>query len=98
MMDLHRKCRLAAFVLFDPADPANPYADYSESQMFEFLIGHKLRRPPGQYEYSNYGMGLLGPLLAQQNGKSYEQCIVELICEPLGMHDTCITLKKGSAE
>lgn len=58
---------------FMPADPANPFADYSESQMYKFLEGHKLRRPPGQYEYSNYGMGLLGHFLARKMGKTYEQ-------------------------
>ncbi len=79
---------------FKPANPSNPYADYSESQMYEFLIGHKLRRPPGQLEYSNYGMALLGHLLAQKLGRTYEQCLVEHIYKPLGMQDTCITLNE----
>jgi CubicO group peptidase (beta-lactamase class C family) len=77
---------------FAPADPTNPYADYSESQMFEFLNGHKLRRPPGQYEYSNYAMGLLGHLIARKMGKSYEQYLIDQICIPVGMGDTSIVL------
>jgi D-alanyl-D-alanine-carboxypeptidase/D-alanyl-D-alanine-endopeptidase len=77
-----------------PADPSNPYADYMESQMHEFLMGHELRRPPGQHEYSNYGMGLLGQVLARQLGRTYEQCLLEQICKPLGMHDTRITLNE----
>ena len=51
---------------FEPADPGNPYADYGERQLFAFLNGHKLRRPPGTYEYSNLGMGLLGVVLARR--------------------------------
>ena len=45
---------------FESAHPDNPFADYGERQLFAFLNGHKLRRPPGTYEYSNLGMGLLG--------------------------------------
>ena len=55
-----------------PRDPRNPYVDYTPKRMFEFLSKHKLRRPPGEYEYSNLGVGLLGYILAQQAGKSYE--------------------------
>jgi len=75
-----------------PADPSNPYADYTDSQMYEFLKGHELRRPPGEHEYSNFGMGLLGQLLAGRMGKTYEQVLVEKICKPLGMGDTRIAL------
>ena len=79
---------------FMPKDPSNPYADYSEAQMYEFLNRHKLRRVPGQYEYSNYGMGLLGYLLARKLGKSYEQCIIDVLCKPIGMTDTSICLNE----
>ncbi|MEE8583884.1 MAG: serine hydrolase domain-containing protein, partial [Acidobacteriota bacterium] len=46
---------------FRPGNLGNPYADYSTDQLLEFLAGHRLRRDVGsQYEYSNYGVGLLG--------------------------------------
>jgi len=77
---------------FNPKEPTNPYLDYSSKRLFEFLAKHQLRRPPGEYEYSNLGMGLLGTVLARQAGKSYEQLVVERICEPLKMNDTRITL------
>ena len=38
--------------------------------------------------YSNYGMGLLGHLLARAAGTSYEALIADRILEPLGMTDT----------
>ena len=79
---------------FKPADPLNPYADYTVEQMYVFLNGHELRRPPGQYEYSNYAMGLLGQLLAHHKGMTYEQFLRDRICEPLGMKDTRITLNE----
>ena len=79
---------------FAPKDPKNPYVDYSAEDMFAFLRDHKLRRPPGEYEYSNLGMGLLGYVLAQQAGKSYEQLLVDRICDPLQMNDTRVTLSE----
>ena len=77
-----------------PADIANPYADYTFQQMFAFLKEHKLRRPPGEYEYSNLGVGLLGVLLARREKKSYEELLVERIAKPCGMDDTRITLSE----
>ncbi len=77
---------------FAPKDAKNPYADYTPELMFQFLGKLQLQCPPGKYEYSNLGMGLLGYILAQKAGKSYEQLVVERICDPLNMNDTRITL------
>lgn len=77
-----------------PADIANPYADYTFQQMFAFLKEHKLRRPPGEYEYSNLGVGLLGVLLARREKTSYEELMVARIAKPCGMDDTRITLSE----
>jgi D-alanyl-D-alanine-carboxypeptidase/D-alanyl-D-alanine-endopeptidase len=79
---------------FHPADPLNPYADYTAKQMYAFLNGHKLKRPPGEYEYSNFAMGLLGHVLSLQRGTNYETLLLERICAPLGMKDTRITLNE----
>ena len=49
-----------------PKDIKNPYADYTPELMFEFLGKYQLQRPPGKYEYSNLGMGLLGYILARK--------------------------------
>jgi len=76
-----------------PADPANPYADYSVAQLYEFLSRYQLPRDPGaQYEYSNLGVGLLGHALALRAGKPYETIVRERILTPLGMRRTGVTL------
>lgn len=76
-----------------PNDPKNPYIDYPRKRMLEFLKNYKLTRAPGEYEYSNLGMGLLGCILTEKAGKkSYEELVVERICDPLKMSDTRITL------
>ncbi len=77
----------------EPADPDNPYADYTEKRMLDFLSKYELTRDPGeQYEYSNFGAGLLGFVLARKAGKPYEQLVIERVCTPLHMKNTRITL------
>jgi CubicO group peptidase (beta-lactamase class C family) len=79
-----------------PVDPANPYADFDEKRLLDFLDRHQLRRAPGsRYEYSNLGVGLLGYLLGRRAGTSYEELLKTRITGPLGMRDTVITLDPG---
>ncbi len=74
---------------FAPKDAANPYADYSVEQIYQFLIGYQLARDVGaQYEYSNFGGGLLGHVLARRAGMDYEALVKARITGPLGMRDT----------
>jgi D-alanyl-D-alanine-carboxypeptidase/D-alanyl-D-alanine-endopeptidase len=76
-----------------PGDPANPYADYTVEQLYDFLAHYTLPRDAGaEYEYSNLGVGLLGHVLALAAGKSYGALVTERILDPLGMHDTGIEL------
>jgi CubicO group peptidase (beta-lactamase class C family) len=77
-----------------PANPANPYVDYTVEQMYEFLSGHELRRDIGsEFAYSNLAVGLLGHVLARAAGGSYEDVVRERILEPLGMNMTGIALE-----
>lgn len=83
---------------FSPANPLNPYADYSVEKMYEFLGLCRPARPPGaDYEYSNYAMGLLGHALALRAGTTYEAMLVSGIAEPLGMKSTRIALTPDMA-
>jgi CubicO group peptidase (beta-lactamase class C family) len=76
-----------------PRDPQNPYAAYGVEDLYEFLNGYTLPRPPGaEYEYSNLGAGLLGHVLACRAGVDYETLVRGRIAEPLGMADTGITV------
>lgn len=76
-----------------PADEYNPYADYTAEQMYEALAQTCLKHSIGsQYEYSNFGMGLLGHVLSLQSGMSYEELVVTRIADELGMPDTRVTL------
>jgi serine-type D-Ala-D-Ala carboxypeptidase/endopeptidase len=76
-----------------PRDPANPYADYTAEQMFEFIGRYELPRDIGaQYEYSNLGVALLGQALSRRAGKTYEALVQERILKPLQMQHSGITL------
>jgi CubicO group peptidase (beta-lactamase class C family) len=78
---------------FSPADPENPYIDYSEKQLYDFLAACELTRDIGsQYEYSNYAVGLLGHTLAKKHNTTYEKLLAEVITKPLGLKNTGIAL------
>ena len=77
----------------------NPYAEYPTTRLMDYLS--KYRRKPGPEEeisYSNMGMALLGHILAEKTDCSYEEAVVSLICDGLGMPDTRITLTSGQEE
>jgi CubicO group peptidase (beta-lactamase class C family) len=74
-------------------DFRNPYARYSEADLWASLRKVKLDSPPGtKAEYSNLGAGLLGTLLARRAGKTYPELIESRIAAPLGMKDTVVTM------
>jgi D-alanyl-D-alanine-carboxypeptidase/D-alanyl-D-alanine-endopeptidase len=74
-------------------DLDDPYADYTEVLMLEFLGRYELTRDIGsQHEYSNFGVGLLGYLLGRAAGSDYETLLRERVTGPLGMSDTAVTL------
>ena len=67
----------------------NKYAGYTVEQLYQGLASFKLPRDPGsEFEYSNWGFGLLGQALAHCAGKSYPELLAERVTGPLGMRDT----------
>jgi CubicO group peptidase (beta-lactamase class C family) len=78
---------------FRPKNAENPYADYTDEQLYAFLSSYELKRDIGvKYEYSNLAFGLLGQGLARRAGTDYETLVETRICQPLAMHSTWITL------
>jgi CubicO group peptidase (beta-lactamase class C family) len=81
------------------ADPKNPYADYTESQLDAFLRSYVLTRDIGAtYEYSNLGVGLLGRALAYRAGGDYETVLRQRVLNPLGLSSTAILLTPSLSE
>ena len=78
---------------FQPTDMVNPYRNYDSKEAAAFLKEYELPRKPGEsQEYSNFATSVLGYLVAQKAGESYEQLLQERIAEPLGMDDCTISL------
>ncbi|WP_179228561.1 serine hydrolase domain-containing protein [Leptolyngbya ohadii] len=74
-------------------DPENPYKNYGVQDLYQALETVELLAEPGtQYEYSNFGMTLLGYLLALRTNQSYESLVQQIICQPLSLTDTAIVL------
>lgn len=83
---------------YTPKEPTNPFKEYDREKLSEYLLSAKPARKPDEgYEYSNLAVGLLGDLLSQQAGVSYEELLRVKITEPLGMSDTVIKLSKEQA-
>ncbi len=67
--------------------------NYTETQLYQALSNTTLTREPGsQFQYSSFGLGLLGHLLSVKTSVPYEQLIKDKILDVLGMNDTKITL------
>src|ERR1051326_1894208 len=72
----------------------NPH--YNASLLYQGLSNTKLTREPGtKFQYSSFGIGLLGHILSLKAGIPYEQLVRDRILNVLGMNDTKITLSQN---
>jgi CubicO group peptidase (beta-lactamase class C family) len=77
---------------------SDPYAGYTAADLLADVRTVKLESKPGTKGcYSNFGMSLLGYLLATKAGSSYEALVKREVCSPLGLEDTTITLDPSQA-
>lgn len=72
-----------------PENPVNPYRDYTDSLMHDFLKSYQPDHEPGtEFIYSNLGYMLLGHLIETTSGKSYDEVVRSYITEELNMNST----------
>lgn len=81
-------------LVLDLTLPGSPYKTYDKNKIYSFLSENLiLQSTPGtKRDYSNLGGGLLGHLLELITGQPYEQLLQELICKPLNMDRTFVTI------
>lgn len=73
----------------------NPYKNYTVELLNSYLGSTSLLTKPGTtYKYSNTGYAILGHLAEELYTKKYDFIIQKLICDPLGMSDTRISLNE----
>lgn len=69
---------------------------YNESLLYQALSNTKLTREPGsKFQYSSFGIALLGHILSLKAGSPYNQLVRDRILNVLGMNDTKITLSQS---
>jgi serine-type D-Ala-D-Ala carboxypeptidase/endopeptidase len=72
----------------------NPH--HNASLLYQALSNTKLTREPGsKFQYSSFGIALLGHILSLKAGIPYNQLVRDRILNVLGMDDTKITLSQS---
>jgi CubicO group peptidase (beta-lactamase class C family) len=77
----------------DPAGHYKPGQTWTVDQGWATLSKSKLEQAPGQgWRYSNFGVAVLGNLIAQRAGTDYASLLQQRIAQPLGLVDTVVTV------
>jgi serine-type D-Ala-D-Ala carboxypeptidase/endopeptidase len=80
-----RELLLRAFT----TDRGDPYARWEAAKLEAEIPRTKPKREAGRkFAYSNWGVGVLGHVLALRAGTDYEALVQARICAPLGLADT----------
>jgi serine-type D-Ala-D-Ala carboxypeptidase/endopeptidase len=83
------------FLLFG----GDPYKYYSTNKMLKDLKVVNINKNQGkECVYSNYGVGLLGYILAKQSGTTYQNLLLKTVFKPLGMKNSYIGLPENKKE
>ncbi|SMP75959.1 CubicO group peptidase, beta-lactamase class C family [Neorhodopirellula lusitana] len=77
----------------------DPYRLYDSKKAASALASLQLDRKPGQaQEYSNFGVSVLGYLIAQNANMSYQELLRQRIAQPLGMNDCAVEMSAEQEE
>lgn len=68
----------------------DPYASFDAEALLEALLA--TNNPPGQFEYSNYGYGLLGWLMSQELKMTQSNMVQDHLFKALNMTDAKLAL------
>jgi D-alanyl-D-alanine-carboxypeptidase/D-alanyl-D-alanine-endopeptidase len=77
-------------------DENNPYAALKMQDLYDYLKTCTGKQKEGTFEYSNFGMGLLGQLIALKTNIDYEALVKMELLSPLAMNATTVTLDSAS--
>lgn len=80
------------FFLNKMDDESNPYKNLKLEDMYQYLKTCEDKKEDGNYEYSNFGMGLLGHLLELKTNSKFEELIKKELLLKLGMNQTSISI------
>lgn len=73
-----------------PGGHPDPYADYRLDDLYQATSSLELVSAPGtRVDYSTFGIGLLGQLLANAANRDYLDLVSDRVCVPLGRKRHC---------
>ncbi|MGM0907363.1 MAG: serine hydrolase domain-containing protein [Pseudomonadota bacterium] len=78
--------------LLSKADQTDPYAHYGQSELKSALA--ELEPGANNYEYSNFGYGLLAESLAKNAEKTFPELLNDVVFETFSMPDTYVATSK----
>lgn len=73
-------------------DETNPYKSLETTDIYDYLKTCEGKQKEGSFEYSNFGMGLLGHLLGLKTNTTYEDLVKQKLLHELGMKNTFVTI------
>ncbi|MEZ4918175.1 MAG: serine hydrolase domain-containing protein [Saprospiraceae bacterium] len=77
--------------------PKNPNRNFKAKHYYRYLKKFTLDYEPGQnWDYNNAGYGLLGEIICNLDGMSWEESVKKNIFDPLGMHNSYFKIDKGN--
>ena len=95
---LHHRSGIAPNVMFSRADMDVMLKAKTARDLLPLVVSQPLRFPPGsRAEYSNGGYFLLGVVIEQVSGLTYEAYLREKIFGPLGMTRSAVAAGPGTA-
>lgn len=77
-------------------DETNPYKDLATQDIYDYLKTCEGKQNDGSFEYSNFGMGLLGHLLELKTSVKYEQLVKDRLLNKLEMNQTFVTIDSAN--
>tara|TARA_B100001540_G_scaffold315893_1_gene344296 strand:- start:200 stop:1270 length:1071 start_codon:yes stop_codon:yes gene_type:complete len=86
--------RLPTNLDFAKVDPENPYKEYKEKELMDYLSSHLELSNKGAYQYSNLGAGLLGYTLGKIENLTYEDLLQKRIFSKYEMRNSTSDIDK----
>ncbi|WP_044640128.1 serine hydrolase [Risungbinella massiliensis] len=71
----------------------NPNQQKTLAEYLSHSQPHPIRPPGQEAQYSNHGFGIVGRILEETTGRSFEEYMQEFLLQPLNMKQTSFTLK-----
>ena len=86
--------RLPSNLDLTKVNPENPYKEYKEKELEEYLTKHLELLNKEKYQYSNLGAGLLGYTLSKIENTTYENLLQNKIFSKLNMYNSTSDINK----